>query len=297
MKKFLNYLKSGIPNFLKSIAVGFGAVSPGLSGSVLMVIFGLYEKVISTIGNIFKGFVKNILFLIPIVIGCGIGAVLFSKAVDFLLGAFPLQTRFAFLGLVIGTIPLFLKEVKKKGFSKKYYILTALAFALGICLLIFRNSLFPTVKEEPGFLLSMVIGFAVAASSIIPGVDSAVILSAFGIYDIYVASLANFNLHFLFPAAIGLGIGLLSLSFVMSLLLKKFYTATFSVIFGFFISIIPGVLNEECIIGLNPGTFIAFILLIFGFFFSLYLSDIKTSNAQIKRLFSKKKKEENEAVK
>jgi len=35
-------------NFLKSIVVGIGGIAPGLSGSALLVIFGLYEKIIET---------------------------------------------------------------------------------------------------------------------------------------------------------------------------------------------------------------------------------------------------------
>ncbi len=273
-------------NFLKSIVVGFGAVSPGLSGSVLMVIFGLYEKVVDAVGNVFKNFKKNVLFLIPIVAGCAIGALSFSKLIDFLLNTFPLQTRFAFLGLVLGTLPLFNKEVRKNGFSKKYYLVILASAAVGLCLLLLGDSLFPSV-ENPSFFQSVMIGFAVAASSIIPGVDSAVILSAFGIYDIYISSLANFNLQILLPAAIGLGVGVLSLSFLMSVLLKKFYTLTFSVIFGFFISVIPSVLNEECVIGLNLASVIAFVMLFLGFCFSFYLSDIQKNNERIKRLLSK----------
>ena len=108
-------------NFIKGIIVGFGGVSPGLSGSVLMVIFGLYEKVVSSIGSIFKKFKENLLFLFPILSGCVVGVLAFSKLIDFLLEKFPMQTRYTFLGLILGTLPLFYKEVRKNGFSKKYY--------------------------------------------------------------------------------------------------------------------------------------------------------------------------------
>ena len=41
-------------NFLKGIIVGIGGIAPGLSGSVLLVILGLYQKTINAIGTIFK---------------------------------------------------------------------------------------------------------------------------------------------------------------------------------------------------------------------------------------------------
>ena len=48
-------------NFLKGIVVGIGDIAPGLSGSVLLVIMGLYQKTITAIGTIFKDFKKNLL--------------------------------------------------------------------------------------------------------------------------------------------------------------------------------------------------------------------------------------------
>ena len=109
-------------NFLKGILVGMGGIAPGLSGSVLLVILGLYQKTITAIGTIFKNFKKNVIFLFPLFLGFGVGVLLFSKVIDFFLNNFEMYTRFAFLGLVIGTVPLFYKEVKKEGFSPKYYI-------------------------------------------------------------------------------------------------------------------------------------------------------------------------------
>ena len=52
--------------FLKGLIVGIGGIAPGLSGSVLLVIFGLYQKTINAIATLFKDFKKNILFLIPL---------------------------------------------------------------------------------------------------------------------------------------------------------------------------------------------------------------------------------------
>lgn len=104
---------------LKGIIVGIGGIAPGLSGSVLLVILGLYQKALNAISTLFKNFKKNIAFLIPLIIGFGIGVLIFSKVVDFFLNNFEMQTRFTFLGLVLGTIPLFFKEVKRNGFSKK----------------------------------------------------------------------------------------------------------------------------------------------------------------------------------
>ena len=282
-------------NFLKGLVVGMGGIAPGLSGSVLLVIFGLYQKTVDAIGNIFKGFKKNLLFLIPLVLGMGIGVILFSKVVDFMLTAFEMQTRYMFLGLVLGTLPLFSKEVKKDGWSKKYWIIVGASAAIGLSYIIFAKSLMPSVSE-PNFFESVLLGIAVATSYIIPGVDSAVILSSLGLYEIFVASLANLDFKILLPAAIGLAIGALLVSFAMSFLIKKCYTATSSVIFGLFISIIPGVMNSSCIPTLSWGTAISFILVPIGFLISFYLGDIQGNNERIRKIFSKNKAKKDSSV-
>ena len=276
-------------NFLKGIIVGIGGIAPGLSGSVLLVILGLYQKTINAIGTIFKDFKKNVAFLFPLFLGFGVGVIIFSKVVDFLLGNFEMYTRFAFLGLVLGTIPLFYKEVKKEGFNKKYYIVMLISALVGIALFSVNKDLFPVITN-PNLLQSVLLGVAVAGSSIVPGVDSAVILSTLGLYELYVSSLANFNLSILIPAGVGLVIGVLVISFLMNKLLSKFYTITFSIIFGLFLSIIPNVLNSSCVLGFNVASVISIIIMIIGFAFSYYLGDVKNNTAKLKAFFGKVKK-------
>ena len=275
-------------NFLKGIIVGIGGIAPGLSGSVLLVIFGLYQKTVNAIGTLFKDFKKNMLFLIPLFLGFGVGVIIFSKIVDYFLNNFEMYTRFTFLGLVIGTIPLFYKEVKKEGFDKKYYILIIAAAICGFSLFFVNKDFFPQVTN-PNLFQSVILGVAVAGSSIVPGVDSAVILSSLGLYELYVSSLASLNFSILIPAGVGLVVGALVISFIINKLIKRFYTATFSIIFGLFLSIIPNVLNESCKIGFNAQSVIAIIIAIIGFGVSYFLGDIKGNIEKSKKLLTKLK--------
>lgn len=274
--------------FLKGIVVGIGGIAPGLSGSVLLVLFGLYEKALNAIGTLFKNFKKNMTFLVPLVLGFGVGVLLFSKVVDFLLTRFEMPTRYAFLGLVVGTLPMFFKEVRKKGFAKRYYFYIAAAFAVGILLFSLNRGLFQPVKN-PNLLQSVFLGVAVAGSSIVPGVDSAVILSTLGLYELYVNSIANLNFSVLLPAAGGLIVGAFAIALLMNTLVKHFYTATFSVIFGLFLSIIPNVLNQNCVPGLNGQTAVSVLAGLLGLAVSLYFSNIQAFNRHIKALFAGKK--------
>ena len=266
-------------NFLKGIIVGLGGVAPGLSGSVLMIIFGIYQDVLDALGTLFKDTKKKVRFLLPIVCGMGIGVLLFSKILNFFLIHFEVPTRFCFLGLIIGTIPLFYKEVKKHGFSGMYYVVIVLSAVLGTWMFTLNPNAFPQI-DDPTLLQSVLLGVAVAATAIVPGVDPAVFLSSLGFYEMYVRSLANVDLGVLAPMAVGLGLGAVVISLGMSVLFKRFYTMTYSVIFGVFLSMIPNMLTESCTLRLDFQSIISVIVLIAGFFISYCLGGLENKKEQ-----------------
>lgn len=269
-------------NFLKGIVAGIGGVAPGLSGSVLMVIMGVYEKTVHAIGTLFQNFKNNIRYLLPLVLGMGCGVLIFSRAVDFLLHHFEFETRYAFVGLVIGTIPLFYRQVRKEGFQNRYYLVIVAAAVVGFCVFNLNRNFFPPIRQ-PNFWQSVLMGVSVAGSSIVPGVDSAVILSALGFYELYVSSLANLNFPVLLPAALGLVVGAVVISAGMNWLLKRFHTMTFSVLFGLFLSIIPNMLNESCRIETVMQGVCAIVLGVVGCLISFYLGDIRENNERIRK--------------
>ena len=273
--------------FLKGIVAGIGGIVPGLSGSVLMVLLGIYAQTIEALGTLLSNFKKNIRYLLPVLLGMVVGVLLFSKAVDYLLIYHPFQTRYAFLGLVLGTVPLFYRQIGKNGFPKYCYAIILCAIAVGFLLFGFNRQLFPAV-QQPNFIQSVLMGVIVAASSIVPGVDSAVILSTFGFYEIYVSSLANLNFAVLLPEAVGLIISAVVISAGMNVLLKKAYTVTFSVLFGFFISIIPNMLDESCHLTSIADGLVALAFAAAGCLLSYYLGDVQANHARIKKLLQRR---------
>ena len=75
---------------------------PGISGSMIMVIFGTYDSVITAISEM------NILLLLPVGIGVLLGLLFGAKLIDLCLRKAPQATYSAILGLVLGsTISLF----------------------------------------------------------------------------------------------------------------------------------------------------------------------------------------------
>ncbi len=269
--------------FLKGMIVGLGAIAPGLSGSILLVIFGLYQRIVEAVSTIFKSFKKNVLFLLPL--GCGIvlGILLFSKLIVIPLEHFPMQTHYTFLGLILGTIPMLWREVTKEGFLPRHYLFAVFSFLFGIGFFVLNRGAFPNITD-PSLFQSVLLGLAVSAAYLIPGVDSFAILSSFGLYELWLNSINTLDLSVLIPAAFGLAIGGISISLLFNLLFKKAYITTYSVIFGLFISVILNFIVKECPVpSLSLDSIVSIILLIVGFIFSLIFSNLEKIAKKIKK--------------
>ena len=274
--------------FMKGIIVGLGGIAPGLSGSVLLIIFGLYRDTLDALGSLFRNFRKNAAFLLPLAAGMFSGVLLFSNVIDFFLTEYEMPTRFCFLGLILGTLPMVWQEVRKEGFSAGYYGWIVASFLGGIFFFTLNPNRFPQITD-PNVLQSVALGVAVAATAIIPGVDPAVFLSTLGLYEMYVRALADFTLPILLPMVIGLVLGAAGISAAMSQLFRRWYTATFSVIFGIFLSMVPNMLNSSCVLGWDGPSALSLALMAAGFALSYYLGDIENCNAKIKRFIKKQR--------
>ena len=110
-------------------------------------------------------------------------------------------------------------------------------------------------------------------------------LSTLGFYEMYVGALANLEWGILLPMVVGLALGAVAISFGMSLLFKRWYTATFSVIFGIFLSMIPNMLSDNCVLGWNGVSVLSLALVVVGFGVSFFLGDLEKN---LKRLGWKK---------
>lgn len=73
-------------------------IIPGVSGSMIMMIIGLYNTVLTSISNL------NIVMVIPVAVGIVIGIIGGAKLIDICIKKFPQATFFAIMGLMIGSL-------------------------------------------------------------------------------------------------------------------------------------------------------------------------------------------------
>ncbi len=84
--------------FLVSIISAGAMIIPGISGSFVMLLLGIYTTVLTAVSDF------NILILIPVGLGCAVGLLLCAKVIDLLFTKFPHQTYSGILGLMIGSV-------------------------------------------------------------------------------------------------------------------------------------------------------------------------------------------------
>ena len=134
----MNFIK----DCLKGLCIGAGAILPGISSGVLCVIFGIYDKLIDNILNIFRDFKKCFHYLLPIVLGGFIGIILFGNIIKLLFSNYPIPTQYTFIGLILGSIPILLRKVNStKNFRLHYFIYTIIAFIFGLLIVLLENYL------------------------------------------------------------------------------------------------------------------------------------------------------------
>jgi putative membrane protein len=108
-------------NMIYFIIVGIimagSLVIPGISGTVLMILIGAYGLLLTSVANLkdlipaiinfnFTPDLFQILFVLGFMaVGLAIGALIFSKLMNFLLKKYYTNTHFTILGFVVGSIP------------------------------------------------------------------------------------------------------------------------------------------------------------------------------------------------
>ena len=241
-----NPVKVGLINFIKGFILGIANVIPGVSGGTMAVSMGLYELILSSIGNFFKDIKGNSIKLLPIILGILVAIVSTSKLVTYALTNYKAQTLCLFIGLIFGGVSLIMKKIKGKG-SKINYLIFFIVFFFVISLNFLKTGLIEISFTNMGiidYLLLLVMGFIASSAMVIPGISGSFILMVLGYYDkiIYtISTITDFsklgsNLLILVPFGIGVIIGIVFMAKLITNLIKKYETKTYFAIMGFVLS-------------------------------------------------------------
>ena len=226
----------------KGVIIGIGKIIPGVSGSMLAISMGVYQKLIDSINNFFKYPKENFKFLFKITIGVIISMVFFSNVILECINKYYLITIFFFIGLIIGGF----KDLKKKT-NKKYNYIAFISFIIIMILGVINID--NEVNITNNFLNSIYfvfIGFVDALTMVVPGISGTATLMMLGAYEKVIEMYSNIfnfsvmlnNLKILIPYIIGMLIGILGTVKLINFLFKNYKEKTYSAIIGFSLSTI-----------------------------------------------------------
>jgi putative membrane protein len=187
-------LRTWIKAFILGLFIGLAVIIPGVSGSTVAIMFGLYAALLYAIGNILEDFRRCVKFLIPIGIGVVIGFGAGFLLIQLLLEKYIFVVVCLFVGLMIGASPALLREIK----GERASLIRILLMIIGILIPLAIGAsgaitflLDPTVSEEGAsqaftsfpwyrFVLYVPLGIIVSATQLIPGLSATAIMMSFG---------------------------------------------------------------------------------------------------------------------
>jgi len=227
-------IKHEIRIFFIGAAMGVANIIPGVSGGTIAVVFGIYEDLMESLGNFLTDKTKRwqyIKFLSVLFAGALVSIVSLASVLSWCFVNYPLPTVYFFLGLIVGSIPL----VYKSHPDMKPSLTRSIAFFLGLIAVIVlalmqKGSGSVSTDTEIaqigiGNYLFFVFSGAIAASAmIIPGVSGSFILILLGVYWKVLGALS------------GLTSTLLSSGFTPEIMIK------FSILVSLFIGVVIGIL-------------------------------------------------------
>lgn len=253
--------KSWVAALILGVFIGLAVIVPGVSGSTIAIIFGLYTSMLYALGNILTDLKRCIKFLFPIGIGVVVGFLAGFIAIQEVFDTYLFQVICLFVGLMIGAVPALTKEIKGAKLNASRGVLFGVGLIIPVAICVLSILLSSDTESATTFtdfpisrvLLYLPLGFIVSVTQIVPGLSATAILMAFGQFRLIINSLHR---DFIFEnpqvlllyAALGIGflIGIVSISKAFSLILSKHKTTAFFMVTGLaFGSIISMFLNSD----------------------------------------------------
>jgi putative membrane protein len=232
---------------LKGMAMGAADVVPGVSGGTIAFISGIYEELITSINNINFGLFKTLKkeglkafwqklngnFLVALFLGIFISLFSLAKFLSWLLENKPILLWSFFFGLVLASIFLVGKEIKK------WNIATIAVVLVGAAIAYFITTLPPNenVDSLPFLFLS---GALAVCAMILPGISGAFILVLLGSYKTILDAVHERDIKMVATVALGAIFGLLSFAKLLKWMFKNYRNLTLALLTGF----IVGSLNK-----------------------------------------------------
>ena len=226
---------------LKGMAMGGADIVPGVSGGTVALITGIYEEFVNALKS-FTGVVPVLFkeglaaawkhvngnFLLSLFAGIFISLLSLVHFIEYALEEHPILIWSFFFGLILTSCYYVGKQVNQWDLGK------VLALIVGAVFIFLITSISPAETSDAYWFVFLA-GMLAICAMILPGISGAFILVLLGKYNFIIASISDLKFDIIIVFALGCGIGLLSFSHLLSLLLKKQFDLTIAILTGFMI--------------------------------------------------------------
>ena len=309
--------------FLKAVFMGTANKLPGISGGLVALLTGFYHEMIESLKTLnFKSFIMiikgdfnefsskhNGYFILTILSGIIVSYFTTSKVLDYFFKQSELYVWSIFYGMIIASIMILLKNNKKWNLKSIVFLISG--FSIGFLL-----SITNPVNENQNLIFVFFCGFVSVCGMIVPGISGSFLLILLGNYKLLLIdsvnalfdssyNLINLNstfqhdfslLQILFVFTLGSLIGLIVLSNMLSVLIKKhkekinqmitgFVTGSLFIVWPWKMMFSNTMVKTESLIDpissnvylkyspqfTESSTYIAFLWILIGLFIVLYL--------------------------
>ena len=261
---------------LKGFIIGIAKIIPGVSGALIAISFGIYEKAIKAISNFFENTINNFLFLFPIGLGVLLSISLTSGLILYFINNYYFPTILLFIGLIMGGIPSLIDNINIKKVKFIHILILTLSFSTVFLISLVNGQHFfvETSNELINFLLFFMIGFIDALTMIIPGISGTAVMMLLGCYDTLLQFLSNLismaaiftNIFKVIPYLLGIVLCVIILSKVMTYLFDKKKEYMYCGILGFTLSSVLSLFFETFKNNYSIlETIVALVLLVVGY--------------------------------
>lgn len=220
-------------NFFKGFVVGIGKIIPGVSGAIIAMSMGIYDKSINYICSFKNNKKESIRYLFPIGLGVILSIIFFSKVISFCLNKFYLVTMLFFIGLIIGGIPLVVNKVKKKD----YYITIVTLILFFLISISNVNNIYVVKNSIMDIFIFSISGIIEAIGTIVPGISSTALLMIIGTYDLIINAIGNFSdVGIIIPFVLGFCFSMFAIIKIINYLFKKSEDKVYAFVLGVLLS-------------------------------------------------------------
>ena len=217
--------------FFKGFLAGIGAITPGLSGGVMMVVFGIYEPLVRWLANIRNKFVEHLRFFLPVGIGGVLGVVVFSAVIDFAFQNHAAQFTWLFIGFIAGTIPSLVKTAGKEGRKQWHWVMLGVV-AVAVFFLMRWMETIRTVQVEPSFFAWLLSGALTGLGLVVPGLSPSNFLIYMGLYQLMANGIKNLQMGVIIPLIIGVVLVIFVFAKFVNWLFTRHYAFMYHLIIG-----------------------------------------------------------------